>query len=196
MARMFPGRAGTPPRVDPARQEALIGEYREQLLARVDFLDRRAAGFRFDDHPLDAALPAQVRHGIERRLARLRELAAGVRGYAAAGRWSEAQHHYESAERVVTDTEHWLARGRAGVVAQQAAKQRTQAARKGGETARRKAEASRQAFADACLAEAKAYRRRHPDAPLSAVIDQLRRLRTIDESDDTIRRYLKSFGLT
>jgi hypothetical protein len=193
---MFPGPAGTPPRVDPARQEALLGEYREQLLARVDFLDRRAAGFRFDDHPLDAGLPAQVRHGIERRLARLRELAAGVRGYAAAGRWSEAARHYESAERVATDTEHWLARGRSGVAAQQAAQQRTQAARKGGKAARRRADASRQAFARAFLAEAKEYRRLHPGAPVSAVIAHLRRLRDLDESDDTIRRYLTSFGLT
>jgi hypothetical protein len=196
LAKMFAGPAGMPRRVDPVRQETLLGEYREQFLARVDFLDRRAASFRFDDYPLDASLPAQVRHGIERRLARLRELAAGVRGYAAAGRWSEAAQHYESAERVAIDTEHWLARGRLGIAAQQAAKQRTEAARKGGEIARRRAAASRQAFASAFLAEAKEYRRLHPGSSVSAVIKHLRRLRDLDESDDTIRRYLRSFGLT
>jgi hypothetical protein len=204
MAKMFRGSAGTPPRVDPVRQEVLLSEYWEQLLVRVDFLDRRAAGFRFDDHPLDAGLPAQVRHGIERRLARLRELAAGVRGYAAAGRWSEAEQHYESAERVATDTEHWLARGRSGVTAQQAAQQRRQASLAGVAARRETSQKAKAAILKAIKPVALKQRRRHDRVSLSAII---RHLQNTDEFEGdietavrdlhpkTLLRYLHALGL-
>src|SRR5438132_13769251 len=99
-------------RSDPPRQHRTLRDHRQKIVARAEYLDHVATAFRFD-HPLDAGLPPDVRRGIEKRLARVRELAAEVRGWAAAGRWPEAEERYEQAERLAVDADHWVARGRA-----------------------------------------------------------------------------------
>jgi hypothetical protein len=191
--------------VDAQQQARLLEEHRGQILARTTYLDGVAVTFRFDRR-LDDDLPSQVRHGIERRLARLRELAASVQGYAVKGRWSEAWTAYEHAERVAVDADHWIARGRAEAAARRAAKQRALAGQAGSTAKRRTAQKARQRFANdkiiprgdikvSLLAEAKVYRRRHPDHHISGVIKYLKNLRPIDESEATIRRYLREFGV-
>ena len=125
-----------------------------------------------------------------------------ARRHAATGRYVAAVEAWEAADRLAGTTmpTHAEARVRAinertTVVAQQAARQRAVAARAGGEEKRRKAGAARRSFAEACLETAKEYRRLHPTTPITAVIAHVRRRRDIEESDATIRRWLRDLGL-
>jgi hypothetical protein len=148
--------------------------------------------FRFD-HKLDAGLAAEVRQGIERRLARLRELAAAVREHARAKQWAEVWTRYEDAERVAVNVDLWIARGRAEAGARHTSSQRTKAGRAGNEARRRLAKDTIHAITE----PAREYRRRHPDSPLSAVMLYLRNTKVaVDVSDPTLRRYLHTIGLT
>jgi hypothetical protein len=179
---------------DPRAQAEELATHRAEIIARTAYLDALAGGFRFDQK-LDADLSADMQQGIKRRLASLRELTAAVRGYAAKNRWSESWTSYEAAERVFVNADLWIKLGRAEAGASRAARQRKTAARAGGETTRRKAQVLAAETSDAIRVPAKEYRRLHPDKPLSAVIAHLRRLRTLDESDATLRRYLRALGL-
>jgi hypothetical protein len=136
----------------------------------VDFLDRFAAGFRFD-HPLDDGLPAPVRQGIEKRLALLREDAARVRGYAKAERWDEAKKFYQLADRLYIDVDHWLDRGRLKVAAAEEDRKKRQASSKANEAKKRQAAPAHRKI----VARATELRESHKEFSRQAIAQQIRR---------------------
>lgn len=182
---------------DGVRQAAARQTYWLAIAARIDYLDAAAAAFTFDQ-PYDVDLPDDVKTGITRRVERVRTLVRSVHAWIqgpSPSKWVEAQPAYDEMERVAVSADHWIARGRADVAALRAARQRTAAAPRGGEEKRRSAEAAKAVFAKACLPAVQDYRKLHPDAPVTAIIQYLRRTRDLDESDPTLRRWLRSLGV-
>jgi hypothetical protein len=119
---------------DPERKLQALHDDRDRVLARTDYLDRRAATFRFDRR-LDDGMSDEVRHWIKQRLTRIRELCVAVRARAKTGHWLEARRAYERAERLAVDVNQGIALGRADAAAGRAARQRTRAGREGGNAA-------------------------------------------------------------
>jgi hypothetical protein len=173
---------------DPQRQLQAREEHHARILSRTAYLAERVAAFRFDQS-YDVHLPPEVRAGIEKRLARVRELVAGVRGYAKAGRWPEAEKHYEDAERSAVNADLWIRLGRQDA---------TRAARiaryqRGGATANQKRS---EKDAHRYVRAAKRLRRARPEMRLGALVAHLRRnLPEPHKSKIQVYRYLKAAGL-
>jgi hypothetical protein len=132
-----------------------------------------------------------VRQGIERRLVRLREVVAEVRGYAEAGRWAEAGKRYEYAEQVAVNLDNWVARGRAEAGAAAKAAHMARLQRSGNERKQRLAARRAKRYVKRALE----LKEKHDDWSRESIIAEIRRRAPSPPAAKTLRTYLKAAGV-